>query len=324
MKHHGSKRDRFFGRLRAIVDYCYAFSIPRGATVGASILVARLFHRPYMSLPVPGTRRKVRLRPTSSDIQTYRQVFVGREYDFSDFPQSAHFHKRPDSSGSEAPITIVDCGANIGCSVIWFAAEFPGAEILAIEPDAANFDLLNQNVAGLENVRTIRAALWSSETLVMISNPEAEPWAYRTEALGATPGQKTAPIRTVTMDGLLAEYPPSRRLIVKIDIEGAEREVFSNNTSWLQSVDLLIVELHDWMLPGQGSGRTFFSAIASMPMDYVWRGENLFCFQIRKADSRLSSLAESSARRAHGERIASRLLRPKGCRDRAGTDKHLV
>jgi hypothetical protein len=46
-------------------------------------------------------------------------------------------------------------------------------------------------------------------------------------------------------------------------------------------VDLLIIELHDIAFPWKGNSRNFSSAIAAMPMDYIWQPENLFCFHIR-------------------------------------------
>jgi FkbM family methyltransferase len=283
MRLNGYKYSLFCDQLKLAVDYCFVFSIPRAAWVVASILIAKLLRRPYIRLPLPGTHRTIRLRADSSDISTYNQIFVRGGYDFSNLPHAAPFSSsrsaaEPDARG----ITIVDCGANVGCSVIWFANEFPGAQIVAVEPDSTNFELLNQNVADLDNVRTVRAALWSGNTRVIISNPDAKPWAFRTEAVSGNPGIATPTIDTVTMDDLLTNTDPCTSIIVKIDIEGAEREVFSKNTSWLRMVDLLIIELHDHLFPGAGNGRTFFSAVASKPIDYVWRGENLFCFQMRE------------------------------------------
>jgi FkbM family methyltransferase len=280
MSVYNSKRYLFLQRLKLVVEYCIVFSIPRSAWVVAWILAAKLLRRPYIRLPVPNTRRTIRLRTNSSDIETYNQVLIQQDYDFSQFPYAPQFGSGPPTVEAETQrITIVDCGANVGCSVMWFATRFPDAEIVAIEPDSANFELLNQNVAGLHNVRTVRAALWCSETRVVISNPDAEPWLFRTEAVTGNTGQNSPLIDTVTMDSLLADTPSSTRIVVKMDIEGAEREVFSKNTSWLRCVDVLIIELHDWMFPGQDCGRIFFSALASRPIDYVGRGENLFCFQ---------------------------------------------
>jgi FkbM family methyltransferase len=272
----------FCERLKLVVDYCFVFSIRRGAWTMVSILVAKLIRRSYIRLPIPGSRRSIKLRTNSSDIATYNQIFIRREYDFSYLSHATQFPSGADPINRNGRgITIVDCGANVGCSVLWFSNEFPGAEIVAIEPDLANFELLNQNVAGLDKVHTIRAALWSGETRVVIGNTDAEPWAYRTEAATESMDPDRPLIDTVTMDGLLANQTPPTSLIVKIDIEGAEREVFAKNTSWLQSVDPLIIELHDILFPWQGNSRAFFSTISAMPMDYIWQAENLFCFRIQ-------------------------------------------
>jgi FkbM family methyltransferase len=109
----------------------------------------------------------------------------------------------------------VDCGANVGCSVIWLANEFPGAEIVAVEPDLPNFQLLNYNVAHFDNIRTIRAALWSEETRVVISNPDAEPWAFRYRTYRNELASGRALIDTVTMDRLLANHSQSEGLSQK-------------------------------------------------------------------------------------------------------------
>jgi FkbM family methyltransferase len=286
-----SKKYRFYQGLKLAIDYFRAFSVPVGAWVIASILIAKLLRRPLIHVRVPGTRRIVRLRNNWSDIRTYNQVFIHREYDFSRFPQAAQLSLSPLPGESNGiPTKIIDCGANIGCSVIWFALQFPGANIVAIEPDAENFELLKQNVVGLGSVCLMRAALWSSVTSVVIANPEADPWAFRTEALVGGGNENTAAVDTVTLDDLLTHDTEDTRLIVKIDIEGAEREVFSKNISWLEAVDLLIIELHDWLYPGEGNGRTFFSAVASKQMDYMWRGENLLCFQMKKTDKNHSGV----------------------------------
>jgi len=295
MAFHGPRHGYLCEQVKLVVDYCFVFSIAHGAWVVASILLAKLLRRPFIRLPIPGARRKIRLRTNSSDIGTYNQVFIRREYDFWSLPQGQQFYSEIAAiDDARRPIAIVDCGANVGCTALWFATEFPGAEIVAIEPDVRNCELLHQNAGGLKNVRIIRAALWSTETEVVISNPDADPWAFRTEAIAPSSSPQMAPIATVTMDHLLANHAPSTKLIVKIDIEGAEREVFAKNTSWLQSVDLLMIELHDNLFPGQGSAQSFFAAVSSKPLDYVWRGENLFCFQRREADWACHSQMEST------------------------------
>ena len=64
--------------------------------------------------------------------------------------------------------------------------------------------------------------------------------------------------------------------IAKIDIEGAETELFSQSTVWIDHFPLVIVELHDWMMPGQARSRAFLQAISSRDRDFVQIRENSF------------------------------------------------
>ena len=64
--------------------------------------------------------------------------------------------------------------------------------------------------------------------------------------------------------------------IVKIDIEGFESELFSRNTEWINEFPILIIELHDWMLPGTGNSRNFVQAVSKLDRDFVFYGENVF------------------------------------------------
>jgi hypothetical protein len=66
--------------------------------------------------------------------------------------------------------------------------------------------------------------------------------------------------------------------ILKIDIEGGEQDLFSGDVSWLPLMPIVIVELHDWMLPGQAVARNFLRAISVLDFDFVHVGENVFCF----------------------------------------------
>jgi len=67
------------------------------------------------------------LRVPSSDIKSYRQVFLKQQYGFSYKGQ---------------PQVIVDAGANIGLVSILFANKYPNAKIIAIEPENSNFEML--------------------------------------------------------------------------------------------------------------------------------------------------------------------------------------
>jgi FkbM family methyltransferase len=57
---------------------------------------------------------------------------------------------------------IIDAGANIGLSALFFANKYPDAKIFAIEPEETNYKLLELNTKPYNNVCLIKAALWDS------------------------------------------------------------------------------------------------------------------------------------------------------------------
>ncbi len=165
---------------------------------------------------------------------------------------------------------MVDCGANIGLSAIWFAHRFPLARIVAIEPQAENFALLARNAASWGNIVPVQAAVLDRKTKVVLVDLHAT-YAWRTrEAPDGLP--------TVTIEEVIASVPAGVPLVVKVDIEGAEADVFASALDWLEPTRLVVVETHDWMLPWQGSGHAVLSALVRSPRDYLYRGENMFAF----------------------------------------------
>ena len=225
----------------------------------------RIWHRLRRRLPgdppvwvrVPGLPHPISLRAGTADVDMFQQVFLQHEYDFP---------------AGEAPSLIVDGGANIGMASLFFAVRYPQARIIAIEPEAANARLLRQNTALFPQIEVVQAALWSEPGELTLENPEASSSSFRVQAAGsaAPPG---AAIRAVTLPELLAEAPPDARVLVKLDVEGAEKEIFSADTDWLQRVSILVVELHDRFKPG--CGEALEAAVAPFPFTRLTCGENL-------------------------------------------------
>ena len=80
------------------------------------------------------------------------------------------------------------------------------------------------------------------------------------------------------MPQLFQQYsePPFSPFLVKMDIEGGEREVFNAEVDWVQRVPLIMIELHDWLLPGQGTSRPFLRCVSKLDRDFVYLGETVF------------------------------------------------
>jgi len=121
--------------------------------------------------------------------------------------------------------------------------------ILAIEPDRANFDLLSINTAPYPNVLPIRAAIWHRPEILLVRNPEAESWAFQMRE--ASEEEKNATIG-LTISELLKWSGSPLIDILKLDIEGAEKDIFEAKDSdyWLDRVRQIQIETHDRIVPG--------------------------------------------------------------------------
>lgn len=182
------------------------------------------------------------LRAGGSDVLTFHQVIADNGY------------AMPFELDAE-PSVIVDAGANIGLSSVWYANLFPKARILAIEPEPDNFEQLRRNTAAYPNVTAVRAALWPTTGEVRLSDPRTGSFGFRVEdphaaAVSSEDGEDLVP--TVTIPQLVAEHELPTIDILKVDIEGAERALFEGETPWLDLVQVIAIELHDRFEPGCG------------------------------------------------------------------------
>lgn len=221
---------------------------------------------------------KIHLRNQVSDHATFWQCLVQKQYKISEFPQFTRLMEtyRDIISSGQTPL-IIDCGANIGLATLWYANEFPKAVIVAIEPDEENFSLLKRNVRHLENrVVSLQGAIWPHQDQVRITNPDSGSAAFRVETLlSADPDA----IRAYTVEEICEMVNAESPFIVKIDIEGAQQQLFSEGTSWVEKSALIALELDDWQFPWKGTSRPFFSCLSGYPFDYLIKGETIFCFR---------------------------------------------
>lgn len=206
-------------------------------------------------------RHPVALRLLTSDIPTYRQVFIDQEYDIS----------------LEAPpSTIVDAGANIGLSSIYFASKYPNAIIIALEPEDRNFSILEENVSQYPNITPLKKALWSSCGEISLVDPGLGHWGFMTQNKDEAVAEHSTlhdTVASLTVDRIIKDHNIGKIDILKVDIEGAEAEVFSDTSLWLDKVGTIIIELHENLKPG--CQRSFYSG--SNGFDFEWtQGENIF------------------------------------------------
>ncbi|ESR25504.1 FkbM family methyltransferase [Lutibaculum baratangense] len=215
----------------------------------------------------------IHYRPGTSDVSILNQVFGRREYEirWREYARRLDAHYRALVDQGKEPV-IVDAGANIGLASIWFARHFPRARIYAVEPEPANFAILQRNAAPYEEIIPVHAAISDRNVAVSLSNPGGQPWGWETSE------SDDGEVAAVTVPELLARRPHQAPLIVKLDIEGFEVELFRSNTGWADDVPAIIWEDHDAGFHWRGTAHAILSVLTRVPRDYVRRGENTFAF----------------------------------------------
>jgi FkbM family methyltransferase len=217
---------------------------------------------------LPGGKHFV-YRPSLADRTVCRQVFFQRDYATEHLRRSqeiSEFYKT-----CQDPI-IVDAGANIGAAAVWFALTYPNATILAIEPDVANYEVLKRNSVAFPSVVPLNAAIASKPGTLYLNDPGLGAWAFRT---AAQPAERSYLVEAMTLEQVMAKAQGTP-FILKIDIEGAESDLFSRHTEELDRFPLVIIELHDWLLPRESNSCNFLKWHVEKGRDFVHFGENVF------------------------------------------------
>lgn len=220
--------------------------------------------------------RKVFHRATRADLGVIKDVLINDAYAIpsTTHQDSIRIAYRRILESSRIPL-IIDAGANIGTSALWFFKEFEKSHVVAFEPDADNAELLARNLAGLDaDVR--QAAIGSTDGFVTLVDPGYGQWGYQTVEAASGQWKREAMSRVVS-EKVAAGYQP---FIVKIDIEGGEADLFESHTEWVDAFELLVIELHDWMLPGTANSFNFVQRMAQSKRDFFHAGENIFSMKL--------------------------------------------
>lgn len=159
-----------------------------------------------------------------SDFQLLISVFLFGEYD-GPLPAQADL--------------IVDLGAHVGASVVYWRQRYPEAEIVAVEPDPESFKRLQRHTGDDGRVRLIQAAVTERSGTVRFT-PSALGW---TSHLARHGEDDAVEVPGISFPELLQEVAGDRTIdLLKVDIEGAEAYVLA---SPLSAVLTMVIESHD-------------------------------------------------------------------------------
>jgi FkbM family methyltransferase len=173
-----------------------------------------------------GSKLEVRAKPKIDDM-TAHEIFVAQTYE------------QPAVVPKIFPKLIVDVGANIGCSLIYWANLYPQAKLIAFEPNPENLLMLYKNLdhnSLMERVLVINSALSNKTGKAFLTNDENE------SMLADTAEGSTFPI--VVRD-FFEEIGQEKIDLLKIDIEGGEYPILLDQRFEQLSVQLLVMEWHN-------------------------------------------------------------------------------
>ncbi|MEQ1717779.1 MAG: FkbM family methyltransferase [Hyphomicrobium sp.] len=178
-------------------------------------------------LAIGGRRVPVTLRPDDGDLAILYEIFVRDAYRIDD----------RDLNPASVRV-VIDAGANIGVASLYLAARYPNARIVSIEPNPDNLALLRANAAGEPRITIVQACLMGLPNQQVFIDTAGRGSHFQANTSGrgvAVPG--------ISIQQLSAAERLGRIDLLKIDIEGGEKDVFAH-PAFLSDVSAVIAELH--------------------------------------------------------------------------------
>jgi FkbM family methyltransferase len=204
----------------------------------------------------------VRFRKGSSDLDVIAQIFIHNWYGPLGHDGNVRY--------------IIDCGANCGYSTLYFLRAFPRATVIAVEPDPGNFRMLLENTAPFgARVTAVKKAVWSKTTPLKVCAGEAgdgREWA--TFVRDCRPSE-TPDAEGITVSRLMSDFGFPRIDVLKVDVEGAEREILKDGPlNFLNLTRSIAIELHNDEVK-----ELFLKVMGNTPFRISSRGELTFALR---------------------------------------------
>jgi len=220
----------------------------------------RKFGSGTSSLGAKCLAHSITCRNATSDFDVFHQLIIGPEYDCLD--------------GVRDWDLVIDCGANIGISAACFLSKSPTCKVISLEPDAANFALLKKNLAPYgDRWEGHRAALWENSCDALELHCEYRDGREWSRAVRVATSDTPEVIKTLTLAEILDMHPGKQVSLLKIDIEGAELNVFRSNVAgWIHRIERILIELHD-----EQCERTFHAAVPDDSWKKTRAGDMWLC-----------------------------------------------
>lgn len=196
----------------------------------ARYILAYFFNQEVLEVRSKAFPRPFWIRPRGTDIRVAYEIFTKAELSM-EWPL-------PNS-----PRTIIDGGANVGYATLALKERWPKSSVIAVEPDASNFAILKRNCSSLNEIKLVMKGIWGTSCRLRV-RPEStkEAWALQFEPVLDESGWG---IPAESVPTLLAQFPDGHCDLLKLDIEGAETNIFQqSDLGWINQVSVILIETH--------------------------------------------------------------------------------
>ncbi|HNR06416.1 MAG TPA: FkbM family methyltransferase [Saprospiraceae bacterium] len=181
------------------------------------------------------------LRKNEADLAVFESVFQ-------------HKHHRSVVKLFNDYYVIVDLGSNIGLTLIDYAEEYKNAKIYGVELDFDNYEIAKKNINSFRNIFLINAGIWNEDGWVHYEGKDPQSFAISDSAIGTK-------VPSITMTSLIKKFGLKKIDYLKMDIEGAEYQIFKKDIDWLYLVECLNIEIHDTIEIKKEDGISIISEI---------------------------------------------------------------
>jgi FkbM family methyltransferase len=183
----------------------------------------------------------------------FEQIFVNGDYFFV---------------SKKAGPFILDCGSNIGMSIVFFKALYPKAKIIGFEPEESTYALLEKNIAsnGFKEVQLHQVALGMEDaTISFFVDPET-PGSLAMSTIRSRLLKKEIVVR----QRKLSTYIDREVDLLKLDVEGAELAVLQDlvSTGTITRINQMIVEYHHNIHKNQKAFSSFLGQLEKSGFGY--------------------------------------------------------
>ena len=187
----------------------------------------------HFHLPEPVGDITLNVRPNGgSDAFIFSEVFEHRYYDF-ELPSP--------------PGTVLDLGANIGLTALFFARKYPNAQIACVEPMPGNLRLLRTNLERNGVAAKIFEHAVAVDDKPVVMQIADNDYGHKVSDIdyGRPMDGATQRVEGITVPTLLKELRWEHVGLLKIDIEGYEGVLLRERCEWLDCVEAMCIECHE-------------------------------------------------------------------------------